>query len=346
MRNEGEMFVLSSTARSCRIGNVSIAGCPPFPALMVGDSAIALNALKPFARQLGLVLVSTDSIAQLLEHWDVNQPTLLELASRFDQSGLANQLIPQSALKLHAPVLPGQVFCTIGNYRSQVTQAIVDSGRAQRAHPGDEPSDAALLDKAMTFMSQREQGLPYVCSKSPTAVIGPHDTLHLPSTSDQVDWEVELAVVIGKPAKDVPVERALEHVAAFTIANDITLRDRVFRADPAGFGTDWLQSKNAPGFLPLGPYLVPARSVINPKSLRLSLSLNGQAMQEEAVEDMIFDVAQQLSYISQHVQLLTGDVICTGSPAGFGSHYQRYLGTGDHLHASIEGFGSQHTLVR
>lgn len=338
--------MLSSTARSCRIGNVSVAGCPPFPALAVGDSAIALSALKPYAQRLGLPLVATDCMNQLLEHWSVNQATLLEIASRFDESGLESQLIPQRALKLHSPVQPGQVFCTIGNYRSQVTQAIVDTGRSQRAHNAGEPSDAALFDKAMTFISQREQGVPYVCSKSPTAVMGPHDTLYLPSTSEQVDWEVELAVVIGKPAKDVSIERAFEHVAAFTIANDITIRDRVFRTDPAGFGTDWLQSKNAPGFLPLGPYLVPAHSVISPQSLRLSLSLNGQVMQEEAVEDMIFDIAQQLSYISQHAQLLTGDVICTGSPAGFGSHHQRYLRAGDHLHATIDGFGSQHTLVR
>ena len=338
--------MLSSTEHLCQIGNVSTAGCPPFPALIVGEGAVAVRALVPFARRLGLPLVGTGCMEQLLEHWDVNQSALLEIAEHSDLSGLDSLLIPVNALKLHSPVQPRQVFCTIGNYRSQVSQAIVDAGRSQRADSAGESSDDALLDKAMTFIAQREQGLPYVCSKSPSTVMGPRDSLLLPSTSEHVDWEVELAVVIGRPARNVPREHAFEHVAGFTIANDITIRDLVFRADPAGFGTDWLQSKNSPGFLPLGPYLIPARSVIDPQSLRLSLSLNGQVMQEEVVNDMIFDIAAQLSYISQHVQLLTGDVICTGSPAGFGSHHQRYLRSGDRLHATIDGFGSQHTLVR
>ena len=336
----------SSIASSCRIGNVSMAGCPPFPALIVGENAIALTALKAFAMQLGFPLVGTDCMGKLLEHWEGNQEALMQVSDHFDSSGLDGLVIPRSVLKLHSPVQPGQVFCTIGNYRAQVTEAILDAGLSQRDAATEEPSEAVLLEKAKAFIAQREKGVPYVCSKSPTAVTGPHDPLHLPVTTDQVDWEVELAVVIGKPAKNVPVERALEHVAAFTVANDITIRDRVFRAEPAGFGTDWLQAKNAPGFLPLGPYLIPARCVSDPDGLRLSLLLNGQLMQSGVVEDMIFGISQQLAYISRHVQLLPGDVICTGSPAGFGSHHQRYLRPGDRLHASIDGFGSQHTLVQ
>jgi 2,4-didehydro-3-deoxy-L-rhamnonate hydrolase len=336
----------SSLAHSCRVGNVSMAGCPPFPVLIVGEQAIAITALKPFAQQLGYCLAGTDCVMQLLEKWEYNQEALIQIAAHFDQSGLECLLLPLSSLKLHAPVQPGQVFCTIGNYRSQVSEAIVDAGLSQLVDASENLCEAALLAKAKAFVAQREKGSPYVCSKSPTAVMGPHDPLYLPLTSDQVDWEVELAVVIGKTARNVPVDRAIEHIAAFTVANDITIRDRVFRAEPAGFGTDWLQSKSAPGFLPLGPYLVPARCVSEPKKLRLSLSLNDQLMQDGDVEDMIFDIAQQLSYISHHVQLKTGDLICTGSPAGFGSHHRRYLRSGDRLHASIDGFGAQHTLVR
>src|SRR5690606_23127321 len=115
---------------------------------------------------------------------------------------------------------------------------------------------------------------------------------------------------------------ALEYIAGYTVANDITVRELVLRADPAGMGTDWLQCKSAPGFLPLGPLFLPADAVGSVAELQLHLTLNGQVMQSERAGDMIFDVARQIEYISRHAVLLPGDVICTGSPAGFGSHYQ------------------------
>ncbi|MFD0203643.1 MULTISPECIES: fumarylacetoacetate hydrolase family protein [Saccharothrix] len=135
----------------------------------------------------------------------------------------------------------------------------------------------------------------------------------------------------------------MRHVAGYTIANDLTARDLVFRPDMREIGTDWLRSKNAPGFTPLGPYLVPAEFVGDPSDLRLTLKLNGETMQDESTEDMIFDVARMVSYASQTTTLLPGDLVLTGSPAGNGMHHGRLLRDGDVMESTITGLGVQRT---
>lgn len=139
------------------------------------------------------------------------------------------------------------------------------------------------------------------------------------------------------------MEEALDHVAGYTIANDLTDRATVFRRDMPQIGTDWLRSKNAPGFTPLGPWLVPAESVTDPGDLRLVLRLNGETMQDESTKDMIFDVARLVSYASQSADLLPGDLVLTGSPAGNGMHWGRLLRDGDVMDASVTGLGAQRT---
>jgi 2-keto-4-pentenoate hydratase/2-oxohepta-3-ene-1,7-dioic acid hydratase in catechol pathway len=135
----------------------------------------------------------------------------------------------------------------------------------------------------------------------------------------------------------------MSYVAGYVMVNDITARDMVRRTDVPAMGTDWLQSKNSPGLLPMGPYLVPAAFLPDPYTLRLTLNLNDRPMQDGLVADMLFDIATQIEYISQYVQLLPGDVLCTGTPAGCGTHHKRYLQPGDVIHASVPGLGSQHT---
>jgi 2,4-diketo-3-deoxy-L-fuconate hydrolase len=117
----------------------------------------------------------------------------------------------------------------------------------------------------------------------------------------------------------------------------------VFRRDMPAIGTDWLRSKNAPGFTPLGPYLVPAEFVDDPADLQVTLKLNGRTMQDESTQDMIFGVARLVSYISQHVPLLPGDLVLTGSPAGNGMHWGRLLRDGDVMDGSVTGLGAQRT---
>jgi 2-keto-4-pentenoate hydratase/2-oxohepta-3-ene-1,7-dioic acid hydratase in catechol pathway len=115
------------------------------------------------------------------------------------------------------------------------------------------------------------------------------------------------------------------------------------RGDLPRLGSDWLQSKNAPGFLPMGPWFVPAAFVPDPYKLRLNLTLNGETMQDELVADMLFDIETQIEYISRYALLLPGDVICTGTPAGSGMRYKRFLMPGDVMEATAPGFGTQHT---
>ncbi|EJM22920.1 2-keto-4-pentenoate hydratase/2-oxohepta-3-ene-1,7-dioic acid hydratase [Pseudomonas sp. GM21] len=320
---------------ACRIGNFSVAGCAPFPALMIGEQAIPVSALHPHAQALNLPLSGTHSIAALIENWPFNQSTLVQLAKHIERIGWAGPTLLPGAAVMHPPVSPRQVFCTIGNYRSQLIEAFHD--KAPAGTPSNETDSAAKA-----FIEKRRQGEPYICSKLPSALLGPTSTFSIAPHTTMADWEVELGVVIAKPARHVTVREARDYVAGFTVVNDITFRDRVFRADPPGFGTDWLQAKDAPGCLPTGPYLIPADCVADLGQLHLSLRLNGETMQSESTSDMIFSVYEQIAYLSSKVQLWAGDLICTGSPAGFGAHYGCYIGSGDELQASIGGFGSQH----
>lgn len=162
-----------------------------------------------------------------------------------------------------------------------------------------------------------------------------------PADTTQADWELELGVIIGRAARHVSRTEALSYVAGYTIVNDLTSRDKVYRADMKAIGTDWLLSKSSPSFLPMGPYLVPAAFVSDPQQLHLTLKLNGQVMQDEGTDDMIFGVARLIEYISQHVQLWPGDLICTGSPRGNGMHYNRFLRPGDVLEGTITRLGMQ-----
>ncbi|HEY2518681.1 MAG TPA: fumarylacetoacetate hydrolase family protein, partial [Streptosporangiaceae bacterium] len=168
-------------------------------------------------------------------------------------------------------------------------------------------------------------------------ICGPDDNVVLPDIGTQHDWELELGVVIGTEAYRVGTEEALSHVAGYVIANDLTTRDRVFRPDMPGLGTDWLAGKNAPTFLPLGPWLVPAPFVPDPARLRVTLKLNGETVQDETTAGMIFGVPELIAHISAITPLRPGDLILTGSPAGNGAHHGRYLRPGDVMEATITG---------
>jgi 2-keto-4-pentenoate hydratase/2-oxohepta-3-ene-1,7-dioic acid hydratase in catechol pathway len=177
-----------------------------------------------------------------------------------------------------------------------------------------------------------------------SAICGPYDDIVLPARGTQHDWELELAAVIGTAGHDIPPEQALAHVAGYTIANDLTTRDLVYRPDLQAIGTDWLRAKNAPTFLPLGPWIVPSRFVADPQELTITLSVGGTLMQDESTADMIFDVATLVSYASTLVMLRPGDLVLTGSPAGNGIHHRRFLTAGDVMEASITGLGHQRNI--
>lgn len=246
---------------------------------------------------------------------------------------------PLDVLRVHAPLEPRQIFQSGANYR----QHVIDLEVAHRSPDDPRTVEEARAEIAAVMDRRAAEDLPYVFIGLPSTITGPYDDVVLPSWAEQPDWELELAVVIAKSAHRVPVEEALEYVAGYTIANDLTDRATVFRRDMKAIGTDWLRSKNAPGFTPLGPWLVPAGSVADTGDLRVTLKLNGETMQDESTKDMLFGVARLVSYISQTAQLLPGDLVLTGSPAGNGIHWGRLLRDGDVMEGSITGLGVQRT---
>ncbi|MGH6989754.1 MAG: fumarylacetoacetate hydrolase family protein [Stellaceae bacterium] len=244
---------------------------------------------------------------------------------------------PIDAFHIHPPVdLPRNVYCAGMNYRNHVIDLIMSqSGVADR--PGlSEAERRAEAEKTMDVRAA--SGEPFVFIKAVSSIVGAYDSVPLPEGVSRPDWELELGVVIGRPARHVSRTVALDHVAGYAVVNDVTARDRINHKE---MRFDWLRGKSQPGFLPFGPYLVPAAFVRDPQTLRLTLKLNGDVMQDESSADMIYGVARLIEYLSAHVQLWPGDLICTGSPAGNGAHYNRFLRPGDVMEAAIDGLGMQ-----
>ncbi len=179
---------------------------------------------------------------------------------------------------------------------------------------------------------------PIIFSKATSALSGPFDPVVIPKNSVKADWEVELGVVIGKRAEHVSVEDALSYVAGYCVINDMS--EREFQIEMGG---QWIKGKSAPTFGPTGPYLVSADEVPNPQDIALKLSLNGEVQQDSSTSDMIFSVAEIISYMSRFMALVPGDIIATGTPegVGMGQNPQRFLKDGDVMNLEIQGLGAQ-----
>ncbi|WP_149239546.1 fumarylacetoacetate hydrolase family protein [Dyadobacter sp. 32] len=179
---------------------------------------------------------------------------------------------------------------------------------------------------------------PIVFFKATSALCGPNDNVVIPRNSEKTDWEVELAVIIGKRASYVDEAEALNYVAGYAVHNDYS--ERAFQLERGG---QWVKGKSNDTFAPLGPYFVPASEVGNANALDLWLSLNGKKIQDSNTSDMIFQIPFLVSYLSQFMTLLPGDMITTGTPAGvgLGMKPQVYLKPGDVVELGIEKLGSQ-----
>ncbi|MGN6356708.1 MAG: fumarylacetoacetate hydrolase family protein [Novosphingobium sp.] len=317
------------------LATVSGEGLPKAAALVMDGRVAMLDdllAVRPVAGLSG-----GQTVLDLLENWEA-VASLLDAAA--DGAGALDGLAwrDEAAVRYHPPVdLPRQIFCTGANYRTHVVHLHMDTKFGPEGLEGED-----LRKWAEKMMDDRlANGEPYVFTKPVAAVAGANDTLLLPTTTAKPDWELELAVVIGKGGYGIPLESAMDHVAGYAIANDISARDLIPRTDYAMLGTDWLRSKGQAGFLPFGPWLVPAKFIPDPYDLGIRLSVDGRMMQNESTSDMMFDIARQIEYIARYTPLLPGDVICTGSPAGNGTHYGRFLQDGDLMVGEIDGLGAQ-----
>ena len=175
---------------------------------------------------------------------------------------------------------------------------------------------------------------PVLFLKATSAICGPYDDVAIPSGSEKTDWEVELAVVIGRRAKNVAEADALDYVAGYCVHNDVSER-----AHQLERGGQWVKGKSHDTFAPLGPYLVTADEVPDPNKLDLWLELNGKRVQHSNTSDFIFSVQECISYISRFMTLLPGDVISTGTPSGVGLGLGYYLKSGDVMELSVAGLG-------
>lgn len=179
---------------------------------------------------------------------------------------------------------------------------------------------------------------PIIFFKSTTALCGPNDHVIIPKNSVKTDWEVELAVVIGKKASYVEAKDAFDYVAGYCTHNDYS--EREYQLERSG---QWVKGKSNDTFAPLGPFMATKNEIPNPHNLNLWLKLNDEKLQDSNTDDLIFDIPYLISYISQFMTLLPGDVISTGTPAGvgLGLNPQRYLRAGDVVELGIEGLGIQ-----
>jgi len=184
---------------------------------------------------------------------------------------------------------------------------------------------------------------PVLFSKASSSLSGPNDPVLIPKGSEKSDWEVELGVVIGAHCEYVSEAEALGKVAGYCTINDVS--ERAFQIERGG---QWIKGKSAPTFGPTGPWLVTADEVADPQALTLSLRLNGETQQNSSTGDMIFGVAEIISYMSRFMALQPGDIIATGTPegVGMGQNPQRFLKAGDVMELEVEGLGMQRQEVR
>lgn len=177
-----------------------------------------------------------------------------------------------------------------------------------------------------------------------TAVTGHQKTIQWPLYSDQVDYEIELAVIIGKTARALSPERAKKVIAGYTIANDISARSVTFsrrpKDEPGKDFYEWLMGKWSDDFLPLGPWMVTADEIPDPQNLRMTLTVNGQVRQDSSTSEMMYSVYEIVSFLSHLMTLEPGDVIATGTPHGVGAATGNYLQPGDQIDCTIEGIGT------
>lgn len=266
------------------------------------------------------------SVLSILQQWRELAPQLRSLARQVRTGAVQRAMRPLAAVKLLPPVMyPGTVFCAGANYKDHVAEM----SRALNLPPEPDPHELGL--KPWHFIKPSAP-----CVRETGAQI------QLPPYSRRVDWEAEIAVVIGRPCRNVSVDDALGFVAGLTIVNDLSARDHLKRdkiAADSPFKYDWVSQKCFDGALPMGPWLVPLEDFADIHRLGIQLWVNEELMQDSSSGNLIFSYAEQIAHLSTRLTLRPGDVIATGTPAGCGAARGRFLQPGDRVRIRVEGIG-------
>ena len=315
-----------------KLGTFSINGNNPYVGLVIDEVIYNLSFVaKAYGKN---VLSTTDSIHEILNRWEANFDALRYITEFVSDNGRDaadwGGVKKLSDLKVLPPILkPSKMIYAAANYGGHIRE-MLNAGTAQN----DEERDNMLdRDKARVR--------PYSFLKSPSSLVGAFDDIILPPESKKVDWEVELALAVGKVAKRVPAEKALKYVAGYMTTNDITARDAQSRPDWPTLRTDWFTGKSHDTFAPMGPYFVPAEFIGDYRDINLSLKVNGQIEQNDLAGEMVFSVEEQIEHASAQISLYPGDIISTGTPEGVGHGKGTYLKDGDIVEANAEGLGVQ-----
>ncbi|NLH44167.1 MAG: fumarylacetoacetate hydrolase family protein [Planctomycetes bacterium] len=261
------------------------------------------------------------SIKEILERG----PACLDQVRQLAPS--AAKTVPLDRVKLLGPIpRPGKILALAGNYSEHIKEASLHRG-----------FQLGLSDSPRRTTTPRPFMMPSTC------VVGPGETVAWPVYSEQIDYELELAVVIGRNAKCVTAQDAPDYIAGYTIANDVSARSVTFKKGrqqrPWDEFYDWLNGKWADGFCPTGPWLVTQDEVADVQNLKMVLKVNGEVRQNANTGQMIYSVADIVSFLSHLMTLEPGDVICTGTPSGVGMATGNFLKAGDRIECSIEGLG-------
>ena len=195
-----------------------------------------------------------------------------------------------------------------------------------------------------TELAKKAESEPYIFLKTVESCIGPNETVIVPEQVSRPDWEVELGVVIGTPGKRIKTEDAFDHIAGYTIVNDVSARDKTRRSD-FPFSHDWFRGKSYDTFNPMGPWFVPRECLGDPHDIKLGLSVNGEVMQDGNTSEMIFNIYEQIAYLSAILELKPGDLIASGTPAGVGMGRGVFLQHGDLIEAWVDGIGALNNPV-
>ena len=263
------------------------------------------------------------AVAGILADWKRAEGALKKAATGAAKSRAKRQKLAKTKLLAPLPT-PPNIFCAGANYADHAAAMARKAGQPAPADP-------------------HEQGQkPYFFIKAARTLADPGATIKVGDYAKELDWEIELAAVIGLPAKNVPVEKALDYVAGYTAANDLSARDRGRRPGVEAtsfFKMDWIKHKSFDGSCPLGPWIVPASDIKDPQRLGLKLWVNGALRQDSNTNKMLFTLAEQIAHLSINMTLHPGDLILTGTPAGTGAESSEFLKSGDVIKVWIEGIG-------
>jgi 2-keto-4-pentenoate hydratase/2-oxohepta-3-ene-1,7-dioic acid hydratase in catechol pathway len=315
---------------SYRLATYAAGGGHARAGIVIDDRVVDVGLLRLGAlgggETHGGLAVAGVSVLDVLNAWSEVHPQLQRAARSLRVGDARVATLPLAEVRLLAPVqFPGTIFCAGANYKDHVAEM----SRALNLPSEPDPHEIGL--KPWHFIKP-----------AASCIRGTGDTIALPAYSKKVDWEAEIAVVIGRECRNVGVERALDHVAGLSIVNDLSARDHLRRAGVAidsPFHFDWVSQKSFDGALPFGPWIVPLDDLPEVGALGIKLWVNDELMQNSSSANLIFSMSEQIAHLSTRLTLRPGDVIATGTPAGCGSARGQFLKSGDHVRLWVEGIG-------